>query len=131
MDVIRSSGALVFLGAATSALSWERNRHGAIAVAQLNGLRGDLSFRGGTTQLFKTREIWGVASIMFIPDDDDEGEFRVPRKSFEEYFTESVNSYVKLAKAIDYGRARVEAGMVNLSGCYLGLSENNRLGDGC
>ncbi len=117
-----SSNPPVFFGT-TGGINIERNRYGAIVFASM----GKEKIHGGTTQLFKTGEVWGVASIIFSYD--KENNLYLPSKDFEEYFNKSLEEYVKLAQAIGYKSAYVEAGLMNLTVApvYLGVSDYGAL----
>jgi hypothetical protein len=120
-----TTGLLASSGGAT----WERNRYGYIAITLLSHASKNMEFRDSVTQLFPTREIWGVAAYIFREDEYSE-DIYFPLEAFQSRFSSSIKMYSRLAELVGYSEAQVEAGLVfnNVNKrCFLGLSQRSSL----
>jgi hypothetical protein len=104
--------------------SHDRNRYGTITYAHVGRNKGELI---ATSQVFKTREIWGTEGSSFGKRDENGFKY-VPMQVFETGMIRSLCSYLKAAfERFEYKeRARVEAGLVNINEHYLAMPNNYR-----
>lgn len=96
--------------------SWERNRFGTITYAQKDGVIQ------ASTQVFKTREIWGVDAVLLCRKEGYDFEF-IPTQSFVKGMRDSLNLYLRKAfESFGYpDHAHVEAGLIGVAGFKLAL----------
>lgn len=89
--------------------SYERNSYGQIWFTKI----GENS-TSGTTQLFKSREIWGICPLIFKTN--DEQYLHLPSQLLIDRFTNSLQQYSEFTtNHLGYHKAAVEAGIVNIA----------------
>lgn len=95
MDLLRRSK-LMPLGPSLRAASYGRNDHGAFVFAEPRAFSsGDArAVVSCITQLFCTREIWGIDALS-LSEKTEDGRFFIPTTSVEDTLTRSLASYVQ------------------------------------
>lgn len=89
--------------------SLERNRYGRIWFSTLDGRT-----LHSITQIFKSREIWGVVPWSYKNNEDD-AYLTLPSKWFISEFEKTLDQYSNLAKIyLGYRKANIVAGIVNI-----------------
>jgi len=97
-----------------------RNQYGRIFYSTLDG-----KSLWGITQLFKSREIWGLVPYFFTEKDKDH--LTISSEWLTDRFERSLEQYSNCAKDhLNFHKARVVAGLVNFGGrCTLSLPNHN------